>query len=352
MATDPTDEPGGDEQDELDPQVLADPLGDDSDDGEPADAGDAAPAGDAAGDGAAAGSSTALVPAAETALAPADPFRRYMAEVRQYPPLSREDEQALARRYRETGDREALFRLVTANLMMVVRVALSFRRAARNLLDLIQEGNLGLLAAIERFDPELGVRLPTYAAWWVRAYMIKFLLDNVRLVRVGTTNARRKLLRNLRKEKARLEALGYETDTKLLADHFGVSETDVTDVQAALDSPRRVVRRAARRGPDVAGGRAAGERGQRRGAGRPPGAAGGRGGRPRPVPRRPQRARPVPLERADRVRGAPDAPADRDRFGTSREAVRQAEVRLMKRLEEHMREHLGADGSVRVDPGT
>ena len=128
----------------------------------------------------------------------------------QVPALSREEEQELSRRYRATGDREALFRLVTSNLMQVVRVALSFRRAARNLLDLVQEGNLGLLAAIERFDPELGVRLPTYAAWWIRAYIVKFLLDNVRLVRVGTTNARRKLLRNLRQEKSRLEAAGFE----------------------------------------------------------------------------------------------------------------------------------------------
>ena len=75
---------------------------------------------------------------------------------------------------------------------------------------MVQEGNLGLLAAIERFDPEMGVRLPTYAAWWIRAYIVKFLLDNVRLVRVGTTNARRKLLRNLRQEKSRLAALGFD----------------------------------------------------------------------------------------------------------------------------------------------
>jgi RNA polymerase sigma-32 factor len=144
------------------------------------------------------------------ALVPSDPFRRYMAEVRRYPALDREEERELARRYRATGDRDALFRLVTSNLMHVVRVALSFRRAARNLLDLVQEGNLGLLAAIERFDPEMNVRLPTYAAWWIRAYIVKYLLDNVRLVRVGTTNARRKLLRNLRQEKSRLEAAGIE----------------------------------------------------------------------------------------------------------------------------------------------
>lgn len=168
------------------------------------------------------------------ALVPADPFRRYMAELRQYPALSREEEQELARRYRATGDREALFRLVTSNLMQVVRVALSFRRAARNLLDLVQEGNLGLLAAIDRFDPDLNVRLPTYAAWWIRAYIVKFLLDNVRLVRVGTTNARRKLLRNLRQEKTRLESQGFEVGPKMLAEHFNVSEADVVDVERAL----------------------------------------------------------------------------------------------------------------------
>src|SRR6185436_12956442 len=170
------------------------------------------------------------------ALVPSDPFRRYLAEVRKYPALTREEEQDLARRYRATGDREALFRLVTANLMLVVRVALSFRRAARNLLDLVQEGNVGLMQAIDRFDPELGVRLPTYATWWIRAYMVKFLLDNVRMVRVGTTNARRKLLYNLRQEKRRLEEQGFEVGPKLLAERFGVSEEDVTDIQAALSS--------------------------------------------------------------------------------------------------------------------
>jgi RNA polymerase sigma-32 factor len=211
---------GAPRDDELQPEVLADPL--DNTDAEEEGSGSAA--------------STALVHDKGGSLAATDPFRRYMAEARRYPPLDREEERELARRYRDHGDREALFRLVTANLLMVVRVAHSFRRAAHNLLDLVQEGNLGLLAAIDRFDPELGVRLPTYAAWWVRAYMVKFLLDNVRLVRVGTTNARRKLLRNLRQEKQRLEQMGVDVGPRLLADHFGVSEKDVTDVQMALDS--------------------------------------------------------------------------------------------------------------------
>ena len=201
---------------ELDPQTLADPTEDSERGQASADDPDAEPAMPPE-----AGESRALAPSATSSLAPYDPFRRYMAEISKYPPLSREEERELARRYRDTGDRESLFRLITANLMLVVRIALSFRRAARNLLDLIQEGNVGLLQAIERFDPELGVRLPTYAAYWVRAYMVKFLLDNVRLVRVGTTNARRRLLRNLRKEKARLESQGFEAGPRLLAEHFG-----------------------------------------------------------------------------------------------------------------------------------
>lgn len=285
-------------------------------------------------------------------LVPADPFRRYLAEIAKYPPLDRETELKLAQRYRETGDRDALLRLVTANLMLVVRVALSFRRAARNLLDLIQEGNIGLLQAIERFDPGLGVRLPTYAGWWIRAYMVKYLLDNVRLVRVGTTNARRKLLRNLRQEKQRLEGLGFEVGPRLLAEHFGVSERDVQDVQKALSSR------------DVS-------------LDEP---VGGEDDRPRvelladptqldveqTVARKElqQRAHSAIAEfRASLSerelalldeRILSDSPKTLqvlgDRFGTTREAVRQAENRLMKRLKDFMKEKLGDLGQIAVGP--
>jgi RNA polymerase sigma-32 factor len=283
------------------------------------------------------------------ALVPSDPFRRYLVEVRRYPALSREEEQALARRYRDTGDREALFRLVTSNLMQVVRVALSFRRAARNLLDLVQEGNLGLLAAIERFDPEVGVRLPTYAAWWIRAYIVKFLLDNVRLVRVGTTNARRKLLRNLRQEKSRLEAAGFEVGPKMLADHFNVSEEDVLDVERALHSQ------------DVSLDAPLGDAEDR--------TRGDLMADPGPTVEEDVARR----ELQDKVKAAidrfRDGLGDRerailderllsedpltlqvigDRFGTTREAVRQAEARLMARLREHLKAEIGDVESIRV----
>jgi len=180
----------------------------------------------------------ALVPVRERGLpVPVDPLRRYIQEVRRIPELTPEEEQRLARLYRETGDRDAAMRLVTANLMLVVKLALMYRRALRNVMDLIQEGNIGLLEALKRYDPGQNVRFTTYAAWWVKAYMLKYLLDNARMVRVGTTNARRKLLYNLRREKDRLAALGVAPTPKLLAERFGVAEADVVDVDRALSSP-------------------------------------------------------------------------------------------------------------------
>lgn len=178
---------------------------------------------------------TALVPSAPRDLARADPLTRYVNEVMRYPELSREEEIVLARRYRENGDPEAAMRLITANLQLVVKIALMFRRAIRNMLDLIQEGNVGLIEALRRFDPDQKARFATYASWWIKAYILKFLLDNSRLVRVGTTNARRKLIYNLRREQQALEARGIRPTPKLLAEHFGVSQADVIDVQRALD---------------------------------------------------------------------------------------------------------------------
>ena len=325
---------------ELDPEVLADPL----------DGGASGTKGTKSEEGAL--GIERPVPAKSTSLVPTDPFRRYMSEARKYPPLSREEEQKLARRYRDTGDREALFRLVTANLMLVVRVAFSFRRAAHNLLDLVQEGNLGLLAAMDRFDPELGVRLPTYAAWWVRAYMVKFLLDNVRLVRVGTTNARRKLLRNLRKEKQKLESQGFEVEPKLLAEHFGVSEQDVKDVQAALDSRDVSLDEPLRNDPDRV-------RGDLLPDGDQPGVE-------ETVARAELQERAEAaiaefrrdLKEREQIlldqRILSDDPltlqALGDRFGTSREAVRQSEARLMTRLKEFLRDRLGDLGRIQIGP--
>lgn len=168
---------------------------------------------------------------------PFDPLRRYLSELRKFSPLSAEEEHQLALQSTERGDVAAAYRLVTSHLRLVVKIAFEFKRSWQNLLDLIQEGNLGLLLAVRKFDPHRGIRLSTYATWWIRAYMIKFLLDNWRLVKVGTTNARRKLLFNLRKEKDALLAAGIAPSPKLLAERMGVSEEDVIDVDRSLAVP-------------------------------------------------------------------------------------------------------------------
>ena len=177
-----------------------------------------------------------IVPAVRTkgALVPRDPFYAYLQEVRKYPALTEEEEKELAIRYKETGDLESAYKLTTANLMLVIKIAMTFKREWQNLMDLIQEGNVGLMKAVKNFDPFRGVRLSAYATWWIKSYILKHILDNWRLVRVGTTNARRKLLFNLKKEKEKLEREGFDPTTKLLAERFGVEETEVIDVSASI----------------------------------------------------------------------------------------------------------------------
>ena len=177
-----------------------------------------------------------MVPAVRTkgALVPRDPFYAYLQEVRKYPALTEEEEKELAIRYKETGDLESAYKLTTANLMLVIKIAMTFKREWQNLMDLIQEGNVGLMKAVKNFDPFRGVRLSTYATWWIKSYILKHILDNWRLVRVGTTNARRKLLFNLKREKEKLEREGFDPTTKLLAERFGVDETEVIEVSASI----------------------------------------------------------------------------------------------------------------------
>ena len=157
-------------------------------------------------------------------LAPLDPLTAYINEIRQYAELSEEEEKELALHYKDTGDTQAAYKLITGNLTLVIKIAMTFRREWQNVMDLIQEGNVGLMKAVKNFDPFRGVRLPAYASWWIKAYILKYILDNWRLVRVGTTNARRKLLYNLQKEKAKLEEQGFTVTPKKLAEHFGVKE--------------------------------------------------------------------------------------------------------------------------------
>ncbi|HET6374256.1 MAG TPA: sigma-70 family RNA polymerase sigma factor [Candidatus Polarisedimenticolia bacterium] len=168
------------------------------------------------------------------ALASTDTFRHYLGQVMRYPRLSREEEHDLAVRYREHGDPEAAYRLVTGNLRLVVRIAFEYRRAFLNMLDLVQEGNIGLMHAVKKYDPFRGVPFSAYAAWWIRAYVLKHLLDHWSIVKVGTTNARRRLFFNLKKEKERLEREGITPGPKQLAETFETTEEDVLDVTRAL----------------------------------------------------------------------------------------------------------------------
>ncbi len=170
------------------------------------------------------------------ALVPYDPLQRYLAEIRRFPLLSREEEHELAVRYKEYGDIQAAYKLVTSNLRLVVMIAREYQKAFKNLLDLIQEGNMGLMEAIKNFDPYRGVRFPSYAVWWIRAYMIRYIMNDWRMVKIGTTQAQRKLFFNLQKEKDRLEAEGLTPGPKLLAERLNVKEDEVVEMQQRLGS--------------------------------------------------------------------------------------------------------------------
>lgn len=168
------------------------------------------------------------------ALVPFDALQRYLSEIRRYPVLTREEEHELAVQYKQFGDVEAAYKLVRANLRLVVMIAREYERAFRNLLDLIQEGNIGLMESLKNFDPYRGVRFPSYAVWWIRAYMIRYLMNNWRMVKLGTTQAQRRLFFNLQKEKEKLEAEGFVPGAKLIAQRLDVKESEVVEMDQRL----------------------------------------------------------------------------------------------------------------------
>jgi RNA polymerase sigma-32 factor len=173
-------------------------------------------------------------PEAEKALVPREPLPRYLAEIRRYPLLTPEEEHRLAVEYKEGGDLRAAYRLVTANLRLVVMIARRYENAFRNLFDLIQEGNIGLMEAVKKFDPYRGIRFPSYAVWWIRAYIIRYLMNNFRMVKLGTTQAQRRLFFNLQKEKQRLEAEGFEVSPKLIAQRLEVKPDEVVEMEQRM----------------------------------------------------------------------------------------------------------------------
>jgi RNA polymerase sigma-32 factor len=273
---------------------------------------------------------------------PADALTRYLAELRHHAPIPREEEHALALRWVEHGDVEAARRLVLSNLRLVVKIAMEYRRTWTNVLDLIQEGNVGLLQAVQRFDPYLGVKLSSYAAYWIRAYILKYLLDNIRLVRLGTTRAQRKLFFRLNREKRALERAGFEVEPRLIAERLDVTEDDVVDMEQrlshgdlSLDSPVREDEGNATFGDFLAsGGRSAEEHVAD------------------------EELRRVFLEKVQEFAETLDAREKRiveerilaeepktlqemgDEFGVTRERVRQLEARVVTRLREYMKKNL------------
>ncbi len=173
-----------------------------------------------------------------------DPLAAYMADVRRFPLLTPEEEKELAVKVQEEEDPEAAYRLVTSNLRLVVKIAFKYQRFYKNVLDLIQEGNIGLMQAVKKYDPYRGVRLSSYARYWIRAYIMYFLLANHRLVKVGTTQAQRKLFYNLSKETKKLQDQGFDPTPKLLAERLNVEEREVIEMSerlsardASLDAP-------------------------------------------------------------------------------------------------------------------
>jgi RNA polymerase sigma-32 factor len=172
----------------------------------------------------------------DKALVPFDPLQRYLAEIRRFPLLSREEEHRLAVEYKEFGNVEAAYKLVTANLRLVVMIAREYQKAFKNILDLIQEGNMGLMEAVKNFDPYRGVRFPSYAVWWIRAYMIRYIMNDWRMVKIGTTQAQRKLFFNLQKEKDKIEKEGLTPGPKLLAQRLNVKEDEVVEMEQRLAS--------------------------------------------------------------------------------------------------------------------
>jgi len=182
---------------------------------------------------------------------PENNLTRYLQEIRKFPMLERDEEYMLARRFAEHGDSKAAHRLVTSHLRLVAKIAKGYRGYGLPLADLISEGNVGIMQAVKRFDPERGFRLSTYAMWWIRASIQEYILHSWSLVKMGTTAAQKKLFFNLRRLKGQLQAidagdLAPQTVTEI-AERLDVSEKDVIEMNGrmsgrdhSLNAPLRI----------------------------------------------------------------------------------------------------------------
>lgn len=166
-----------------------------------------------------------------------DSLNLYLREVSRFPMLKPEEERDLALRCRDRNDPDAAFKLVSSHLRLVVRIAMDFqRRWMQNVLDLVQEGNVGLLRAVNKFDPDKGIKFSYYASFWIKAYILKFIMDNWRMVKIGTTQVQRKLFYNLNRERQKLVAQGFDPDTAMLSERLGVSQEQIAEMDQRLAS--------------------------------------------------------------------------------------------------------------------
>jgi RNA polymerase sigma-32 factor len=174
---------------------------------------------------------------------------RYLEEIRRFPMLEPQEEYMLAKSWREHGDRDAAHRLVTSHLRLVAKIAMGYRGYGLPISEIVSEGNVGLMQAVKRFEPEKGFRLATYAMWWIKASIQEYILRSWSLVKMGTTANQKKLFFNLRKAKSRISALDEgdmrPEQVKLIAKRLGVPEQDVIDMNrrlggdASLNAPIR-----------------------------------------------------------------------------------------------------------------
>jgi RNA polymerase sigma-32 factor len=180
-------------------------------------------------------SSGVSVPALRSGVGRVDALQKFLTEMGKFPLLSKEEERDLTLRYFENQDPTAARKLVVHNLRLVVKMAYKYRRAWASVLDLIQEGNVGLVEAVRRYDPFKGAKFSTYATFWIRAYMLRYLLEHSRMVRISRTRVGRKLFFQLSREREKLRALGIEPGPKLLAERLGVDQEELEEVVKHMD---------------------------------------------------------------------------------------------------------------------
>jgi RNA polymerase sigma-32 factor len=166
-----------------------------------------------------------------------DLLYRYIRDIQRHPLLTPEEELRLTRQFATTKDPKVGSHLISANLRLVIKIAMEYRTFTSQVLDLIQEGNIGLVQAVNHYDPLRGVRLSHYAQYWIRSYIIYYLLNNHRMVKLGTTQAQRKIFFNLRRERQRLINMGFDPTARLIAQNLSVPEDTVKEMMERMDQP-------------------------------------------------------------------------------------------------------------------